>query len=153
MAGKTRGLRDAETRKFLETNNTGFLAFGGTEPYVIPMGYAYRKETVLLGLITKPDGRKMSCLKQSSRVCFTICRTRTQTDLKHPCTTIVIEGDLETVTDRDYYGLGDLKEAVMQEMGLVLYRLNPVTISGRKCIRKPCEMMVPGTKGAPPPSK
>jgi nitroimidazol reductase NimA-like FMN-containing flavoprotein (pyridoxamine 5'-phosphate oxidase superfamily) len=143
VARYAEGLHRSEITAFLEENNTGFLAFAGDEPYVIPMGYTYRRETVLLGLITKPRGRKMVLLEESPKICYTICRTRAQTNLKHPCTTVILEGELNPVTDRAYYGLSDLSEKVQQEFGLVLYRIVPTTVSGRRCTRKPCELMVP----------
>jgi len=49
---------------------------------------------------------------------------------------------LEKVTDRDYYGLGPPRAEVYQEMGLVLNRLVPNKVSGRRCTRKPCELIV-----------
>ena len=94
----------------IEGTGTGMLAFAGDDPYVIPMGNTYRRGDVLIGLITKPYGRKMQCLEQNPKICYTFCRTRAQTNLKKPCTTVVMEGVLEKVTDRDYYGPWDRKD-------------------------------------------
>lgn len=56
----------------------------GAQPYALPMDY----------------------LKNSSTICFTICKPRWETEnLKIPCTSIVIEGSLEEIKNRAYYGI------------------------------------------------
>jgi hypothetical protein len=48
----------------------------------------------------------MDYLKNSSTICFTICKPRWETEnLKIPCTSIVIEGSLEEIKNRAYYGI------------------------------------------------
>ncbi len=147
MAEYTAELTESEIDEFLEEGSgTGMMGFAGDEPYVIPMGCIYRRGDVLIGLITKPYGRKMECLEKNQKVCYTFCRTRAQTNLKQPCTTVVIEGILEKVTDRDYYGLGPANLKVYEEMGLVLNRLVPNKVSGRRCTQKPCELIAARAK-------
>lgn len=147
MTTYTADMTEREIGEFLtETEGTGMLGFGGENPYVIPMGCIYRRGDVLMGLITKPYGRKMECLEKNPKVCYTFCRTRAQTNLKKPCTTVVIEGVLEKVTDRAYYGLGPARPEVYEKMGLVLNRLVAHKISGRRCTQKPCELIAARAK-------
>ena len=143
MAEYTAELTESEIDEFLEEGSgTGMMGFASDEPYVIPMGCIYKRGDVLIGLITKPYGRKMQCLEKNPKICYTVCRTRAQTNLKQPCTTVVMEGVLEKISDRDYYGLGTARPEVYEEMGLVLNRLVPNKVSGRRCTRKPCELIV-----------
>jgi len=143
----TTELTDREIDELLtDGTGTGMLAFAGDNPYVIPMGNTYRRGDVLIGLITKPYGRKMHCLEQNPKVCYTFCRTRAQTNLKKPCTTVVIEGMLEKVTDRDYYGMGPERPEVHGKFGLVLHKLVSSKVSGRRCTQKPCELITARAK-------
>jgi hypothetical protein len=122
------------------------MGFGGDDPYVIPMGYTYKRGDILIGLITKPYGRKMYCLEKNQKIRYTVCRTRAQTNLKKPCTTVVIEGVLEKVTDRDHYGLGPERPEVHGKFGLVLHKLVADKVSGRRCTQKPCELIAARAK-------
>jgi len=104
-------LTDAEKEAFLKDNWWGILSFAGDEPYALPMGYRYVKGDVLLGLA--PPGRKMEYVNKSRNVCFVVCQpTALSSDSKeaHPFTTVIIEGELEdiTETDRASYGLPPL---------------------------------------------
>ena len=106
----------------------------GDKPYALPMGYMYKRRTILMGLVT--TGRKMKCLKKSNNICFTICMPRWLTPkLKTPCTTVVIEGSLEKVTNRSYYSLKTKVPARVQ-----LYKIKVAKMGARKCNRKPCEL-------------
>ena len=130
-----RELTDAERDQFLKDNIYGMLCFGGDKPYAIPIGYFYRKGDLLLGL-TKP-GRKVDCFQNSPRVCFTVCRPKWQTpDLKGTCTTVVVEGELEEVTDRSYYNLPPAPEGV----GAIFFRIKVDKLSTRECTATPCEL-------------
>jgi len=147
MTTYTADMTEREIGEFLvEAEGTGMLGFGGENPYVIPMGCLYRRGDVLIGLVTKPYGRKMECLEKNPKVCYTFCRTRAQTNLKKPCTTVVIEGVLDKVTDREYYGLGPARPEVYEKMGLVLNRLVPNKVSGRRCTQNPCELIAARAK-------
>ena len=142
MTMYTADLTRKEIDGFLaEANGTSMMAFGGEEPYVIPMGYTYKRGDMLIGLITKPYGRKMHCLDENPKICYTVCRTRAMTNLKKPCTTVVIEGTLEKVTDRNYYGLGPERPEVHGKFGLRLHKVVPNKVSGRRCTQKPCELI------------
>lgn len=130
----TKNLTKNEIDKFLKNNQHGILAMAGDKPYALPIGYMYKRKTFLLGLVT--TGRKMSYIKKSKNVCFTICKPRWDTPkLKTPCTTIVVEGCLEEVTNRSYYGLKTKIPAKLQ-----LYKINVSKMGARKCNRKPCEL-------------
>lgn len=143
MADYTQDLTNKEIDEFLEERGgTGMLGFAGDDPYVIPMGCIYKRGTVLIGLISKPYGRKMRCFEENPKVCYTVCRTRAQTNLKKLCTTVVIEGVLEKVTDRDYYDLGPARPEVYEKFGLILHTLKPTKVSGRRCTQTPCELIV-----------
>ena len=61
-----------------------------------------------------PTGRKMEYVNKSHNVCFTICQpmalcratAQSPDPLEaYPFNTVIIEGELEDVTDRAYYGL------------------------------------------------
>jgi len=115
-------LTDAEKDAFLKDNFWGILSFAGDEPYAIPVGYQYRKGDVLLGWA--PTGRKTEYVNKSRNVCLTICRSTTlSSDSKeaYPFTTVIIEGELEdiTETDRASYGLPPLPAGAK----VALYRL------------------------------
>ena len=147
MTTYTADLTEREIDEFLaEADGTSMMGFGGDDPYVIPMGYTYKRGDILIGLITKPYGRKMHCFEKNQKICYTVCRTRVQTNLKQPCTTVVIEGVLEKVTDRDYYGLGPERPEVHGKFGLVLNKLVPHKVSGRRCTQKPCELIAARAK-------
>jgi hypothetical protein len=141
MAG-TKDLTKSEIDKFLETNLHGILSMVGNKPYGLPMGYYYKKKTVLLGLM--PTGRKMKYLDASKNICFTICKPRWETDkLKTSCTSIVIEGSLEELKNKEkvisYY---DLKAEISEDIKMIkLYKINVSKMGARKCTRKPCELL------------
>ena len=112
MAYTMRELTDAEKEAFLRDNYWGVLSFTGDDPYAIPMGYTYKKGDVLVGFV--PIGRKAEYVNKSRKVCFTICRPTVlcratpqspDPDEAYPFNTVIIEGELEEVTDRAYYGL------------------------------------------------
>ena len=86
------------------------------------------------------QGRKMVYLTQSKNICFTICKPRWYVEkLKTPCTTLVIEGVLEEVKNRSYYGLGKISKTAQ----LKLYKIKVSKMGARRCNRKPCEMLTP----------
>ncbi len=135
-------LTDREIDRFLKSNQHGILSFAGDKPYALPMGYMYKRKTILLGLATAGSmvtaGKKMKYLKKSNHICFTICTPRWYTDKqKVPCTTLVIEGALEEITNRSYYGLKKIPESV----NLKLYKIKVSKRGARKCNRKPCELL------------
>jgi len=129
-----RELTDAEREEFILNNYWGFLAFAGDNPYTIPLSYIYRKGTILLALAT--PGRKMDCIKESPRICFTISRPIALTGFKESCTGVMVEGELEKVTDRAYYGLD--KEIPEMPENLEIFRIKPDKIGSKKCTNKPC---------------
>ena len=127
-------LTNAELITFLNTNKHGILALSGRTPYALPMGYIYREKTLLLCLTD--EGKKMERIRKNKAVCYTICKPRWETEaLKTPCTSVVIEGKLETVKDKSVYGLGSKK---LENM--TLYKLAIAEMGARKCNRKPCEL-------------
>ena len=114
----------------------------GDKPYALPMGYMYRRKTVLLGLATTGGmvtaGKKMKYLKKSKNICFAICTPRWYVEkLKVPCTTLVIEGTLEEINNRSYYGLKKIPDNIK----LKLYKIKVSKLGARKCNRKPCELL------------
>ena len=131
-----------EIDKFLKNNKHGILSMAGNKPYALPMGYLYRRKTILLGLAADGSmvttGRKMKCLKKGKNVCFTICKPRWYVDkLKNPCTTLVIEGSLEEIKNRSYYSIKNIPEGI----NLKLFKLKVAKMGARKCNRKPCELL------------
>lgn len=123
-----------ETDTFLKNNQHGILSMAGDKPYALPMGYTYRRKTILLGLVT--TGRKMKYLKERKKVCFTICKPRWETPkLKIPCTSLIIEGSLAEVKNRSYYGF---KSKISDKVQL--YKMKVAKTGARKCNRKPCEL-------------
>jgi len=93
------------------------------------MGYRYRKGDVLFGFA--PTGRKMDYVNKSRNVCFTICRSGSKSaDGKesYPFTTVIIEGELEEITDRAYYGLDTIPEGVK----VALFRIKQKRVETQK---------------------
>ena len=136
MAMTKRDLTPAEIDEFIKENQWGSLSFTGDDPYAIPLGYMYKQGDVLLGLTS--TGRKMDYLKGSHRICFLICTPRWQTtDLKESCTSVIMEGELEEVTDRVYYGLSPAPTTT----GGTLYRIKASKVGTRKCTTTPCEIL------------
>ena len=136
---ETKNLTKNEIDKFLKSNLYGTLSMVGKKPYGLPMGYYYKKKTVLLGLV--PTGRKMKYLKDNKKVCFTICKPRWETPkLKTSCTSVVIEGTLEEVNNMSYY---NLKSEISEEIKKItkLYKIRVARMGARKCNRKPCELL------------
>ena len=104
-------LTDAEKEAFIKANYWGVLSFAGDEPYAIPVGYQYIKGDILLGFA--PRGRKIEYVNKSRSICLVICRpSKLAPESKdaYPYNTVIIEGELEDVTDRDYYGLPPMPE-------------------------------------------
>jgi hypothetical protein len=137
-----KNLTNTEIDTFLKDNKHGILSMAGDKPYALPMGYMYRRKTILLGLATTGGmvtcGRKMKYLEKSTHICFTICKPRWYVEkLKKPCTTLVTEGTLKEIKNRSYYGL----KKVPANSGLKLYKINLSKLGARKCNRKPCELM------------
>jgi len=137
-----KNLTKDEIDTFLKNNRHGVLSMAGDKPYALPMGYMYRRKTILLGLATTGSmittGRKMKYLKKSKNICFTICKPRWYVPkLKHSCTTLVIEGSLEEIKNRSYYGIKKTPEDIQ----LKLYKINVSKMGARKCNRKPCELL------------
>jgi len=137
-----KNLTKREIDTFLKDNQHGILSMAGDKPYALPMGYMYRRKTVLLGLATTGGmitvGRKMKYLKESKNICFTICKPRWYVEkLKVPCTTLVIEGTLEKINNRSYYGL----KKIPKNIKLKLYKIKVSKLGARKCNRKPCELL------------
>jgi hypothetical protein len=140
--GDYKNLSAREVARFLKNNQHGILSFAGSKPYALPMGYFYRRQTILLGLAAGGGmvtaGRKMAYLKKSRSVCFTVCKPRWYVEkLKEPCTTLVIEGKLEEIQDRSYYGI----KKMPANTELTLYKIKVTEMGARKCNRKPCELL------------
>ena len=136
MTMTKRDLTPAEIDAFIQDNQWGSLAFTGDDPYAIPVGYMYKKGDVLLGLTS--TGRKIDYLKGSRKICFLICKPRWQTlDYKESCTSVIMEGELEEVTDRVYYGLSPTPTST----GGALYRVKASKVGTRKCTTVPCEIL------------
>ncbi len=140
--GDYKNLSAREIDRFLKDNQHGILSLAGSKPYALPMGYMYRRKTILMGLAAGGGmvtaGRKMDCLKKSKNICFTICMPRWHVEkLKEPCTTLVIEGRLEEVKDGSCYGIKKLPA----KLDLKLYKINVAQMGARKCNRKPCELL------------
>jgi len=146
----SRELTKAERDKFLKENQHGILAFAGKAPYAIPMGYAYKKGDILLGVTMQP-GRKQECLADTRQVCFTVCRPRWVTpNRKFPCTTVVIEGTLEPVDDFAAYGFPAGRKEKLAKGRVKLHVVAAKRVGARQCTRKPCELFVkpePAGKG------
>ena len=124
-------LTDAEKEAFIKENFWGILSFAGDEPYGPPMGYQYIKGEVLLGFA--PTGRKMEYVNKSRNVCFVICRPKAlSSDPKesYPFTTVIIEGELEDVTESDWasYGLPTLPPGAK----VALYRIKQKRVGTQK---------------------
>ncbi len=80
----------------------------------------------------------MDYITASRNVCFMICKPRWQTpDYKESCTSVILEGELEEVTDRSYYGLGPLPEGFEG----VSFRIKQKRAGTRKCTTTPCEIV------------
>ena len=111
MGYNMRQLTDDEKEAFIKDNFWGILSFAGDEPYAIPVGYQYIKGDILLGFA--PKGRKIGYVNKSRNVCLVICRPSKLSSSSQECypyNTVIIEGELEDVTDRSYYGLPPLPE-------------------------------------------
>lgn len=135
MAHPTRNLTDAEKEEFIKNNQYGILSFAGDDPYAIPLGYMYRKGDLLMGF---GPGRSMDYLKKSRKVCFTICRPRWfSPNFKKACTTVIMEGQLEEVTDRSYYDVKIPEGAVDAH----LYVIKPTNVGARECLQDPCDIL------------
>ena len=130
-----RELTDAEREEFLLTNYFGFLGFAGDKPYVIPVSYSYRKGTIILGLSA---GRKMDYLHKSRNVCFTISMPTAIAGFKASCTGVMIEGELEEIPDRAYYGMD--KEIPIMPENLKLFRIKVDKVGTKKCVAKSCQV-------------
>jgi nitroimidazol reductase NimA-like FMN-containing flavoprotein (pyridoxamine 5'-phosphate oxidase superfamily) len=129
-----KNLSEQEIDTFLQNNHEGVLSMAGDKPYEIPTGYQYRRKSIIMGLQSKETGRKMGYLKNNKNICFTICMPRRLVPkLKDRCTSLVIEGPLEEVKNRSYYGLPPKKKAYPNAPEFKLYKLNPKHIGARMC--------------------
>jgi nitroimidazol reductase NimA-like FMN-containing flavoprotein (pyridoxamine 5'-phosphate oxidase superfamily) len=135
MAYPTRALNDAEREAFIKDNMHGILSFAGDDPYAIPLGYMYIKDSLLVGF---GPGKKMDYLNKSRKVCFTICRPRyLSPNFKESCTTLILDGQLEEVADPSYYGVKMPEGSVDGH----LYLIKPTSESTRKCLQDPCDLL------------
>ena len=135
MAYPTRALTNDEREKFIKGNSHGILAFAGDDPYAIPLGYIYKKGDLLVGF---GPGKKMDYLKKSRKVCFSICRPRYLSPKhKESCTTLIVNGLLEEITDLSQYDI-KLPEGSVDGH---LYLIKPTSESTRKCLQDPCELL------------
>ncbi len=129
-----RELTEAEREEFILNNSHGFLAFAGDIPYTVPVAYFYRKGTFIIGLAI--PGRKIDYLEKSRKVCFTISKPTVEAGFREPCTGVMVEGELEELTDRVYYGFGPKPAG----NGGILFTLKVDKIGSRKCTNKPCQV-------------
>jgi len=134
-----RELTDAEREEFIKNNNWGFLAFAGDKPYGIPVSYIYRKGVFILALAT--PGRKMDYIKKSRNVSFTITKWTAITGFEEPCTGVMVEGELEEVPDRAYYGMD--KEIPEMPENISLFRIKVDQVGSSKCTNAPCDVFTP----------
>jgi nitroimidazol reductase NimA-like FMN-containing flavoprotein (pyridoxamine 5'-phosphate oxidase superfamily) len=123
-----RELTDNQKEEFLTDNVWGILSFNGDMPYAIPVGYRYRKGTFIFGLDAK--GRKMDFINRNRSVCLVVCRPASLSIIRkeyHPVKTVIIEGELEDMTDTDlaYYGLPIPSKAKDYGYDVVLFKLSP----------------------------
>ena len=132
-----RELTEAEREEFILNNSHGFLAFAGDIPYTVPVAYFYRKGTFIIGLAI--PGRKMDYLEKSRKVCFTISKPTAETGFKEPCTGVMVEGELEELADRPYYGFSPQPKG---NKG-ILFILKADKIGSRMCTNKPCQIYTP----------
>jgi hypothetical protein len=133
-----RELTEAEREEFILDNSNGFLGFGGDKPYVIPVAYFYRQGTFIIGLAI--PGRKVDYIERSLNVCFTISKSTVEYGFKKPCTGVMVEGELEEVTDRAYYGFPLRPDG---NSSGILFRIKADNIGSRKCTNKPCQVYTP----------
>jgi len=135
MAYPTRNLTEDEREEFIKDNMHGILSFAGDDPYAIPLGYMYKKGSLLMGF---GPGRKIEYLEKSNKVCFTICRPRyLSPNYKESCTTLIVEGYLEVITDPSYYDVKMPEGSVNAH----LYLIKPTSESIRKCLQDPCDLL------------
>lgn len=81
----------------------------------------------------------MDYLKGNCNICFMICNPRWQTpDDKESCASVIIEGELEEVTDRSYYGLWSLPEGLKGMSA----RIKQKRVGTRKYTTTLCEIPV-----------
>ena len=137
-----RELTDTEREEFILDNNWGFLAFAGDKPYAIPVSYVYRKGTFIIGLAT--PGRKMDYIQKSRKVSFTISKPHVLTGFREPCTGVMVEGELEEVPDRAYYGMD--KEIPEMPENLRLFRIKVDEVGSKKCANIPCRVFTAEVK-------
>ena len=124
----TKELTDTEKEEFLTDNLWGILSFAGDVSYAIPVGYRYRKGDIIFGLDAK--GRKMEYINKSRSVCFVVCRPASLSLVRkesHPFKTVIVEGELEDMTDTDmaYYGLPIPSKAKDYGYNVALLRIKP----------------------------
>jgi len=132
MALTVRDMTSAEIEEFLSENRFGILAFAGDKPYALPLGYSYRKGTVILGF--RKSGRKMDYFQKSRNVCFTVSVTKEETtNVAGTLTSVLLEGELEEVTDRDYYGLPPLPSGASAD--LASFRIKTDQVGARAWTR------------------
>jgi hypothetical protein len=137
-----RELTGTEREEFIMNNNWGFLAFAGDKPYAIPVSYVYRRGTFIIGLAT--PGRKMDYIERSCKVSFTISKPHVHTSFREPCTGVMVEGELEEVTDRAYYGMD--KEIPEMPENLRLFKINVDEVGSKKCTNIPCRVFTTEVK-------
>ena len=82
-------------------------------------------------------GRKMDYLQKSRRVCFTISKPIALTGFKESCTGVMVEGELEEVTDGSYYDMGPIPK----DMNAILFRIKVDKVGSKKCTaEQPCQV-------------
>jgi nitroimidazol reductase NimA-like FMN-containing flavoprotein (pyridoxamine 5'-phosphate oxidase superfamily) len=123
-----RELTNDEREEFLTDNVWGILSFSGDTAYAIPLGYRYRKGHIIFGLEAK--GRKMEYISNNRSVCLVVCRPASLSLIRkesHPFKTVIIEGDLEDMSEKDlsYYGL---PPRLPDNYNVALFKIKPKSV-------------------------
>lgn len=97
---------DDKIQDFLQRAKIGFLGLSSDDvPYVIPLNFSFLNNAIYFH--GAEEGRKITYIEQNSRACFTISENYGTITSPVPAKTdtafmsIIIEGNLERVTDLD----------------------------------------------------
>jgi len=72
----------AEIESIIHSCQTCVVSFGSTEPYALPMNFAYRDQCIYLH--SGPEGHKLDLLAQNSKVCIVFISPNQKLVCQHP---------------------------------------------------------------------
>lgn len=139
MVEQKKKLTRQECEEVLKSNDIGVLSVtNGQYPYAVPVEFLYQDNGIYVG--TYVTGRKMDYLAGNSRGAFVVYESRhanrEMIRKKIPCRSVMVEGPVTVVDDREFETRHGGKRAYR------LIRLDIEEMGSWRCNRGTCSLVV-----------